>query len=340
MQRKAEGFWDNHAHATRVSREVAAINASLDGYSEAVAALEDVVALWDVIQEEKQDGDERVIEELAEETQRVATLVERLEVESLLDGEYDDQPALVTLRAGTGGVDSCDFAEMLFRMYSMWAPREKLKLTVLDEHRDDIAGVQGLTFRASGSNAYGLFHVEKGTHRLVRISPFDNTKRRHTSFVGVDVVPELPENFDVDIDEKDIKMDVFRASSAGGQHVNKTSSAVRLTHQPTGIVVSCQNERSQHLNRQVAMLYLKSKLHSLMKELHKERIEDLRGIQTDITWGTQIRSYVLHPYQLVKDLRTGYETGNATRVFNGDLTPFIWAGLRWTREQRGENSSE
>jgi len=271
--------------------------------------------------------------------QELSKRLQSLEVEGLLDREYDDQPALVTLRAGAGGDDSMDFAEMLYRMYAMWAPREKLKLEVLSEHRGEIAGIQSMTFRAAGRHPYGMFRAEKGTHRLVRISPFDNTRRRHTSFVGVDIIPELPENTDIELDEKDIKMDVFRASSAGGQHVNKTSSAVRLTHLPTGIVVSCQNERSQHMNRQVALVHLKSKLAALMQELHKERIEDLRGVQTDIAWGNQIRSYVLHPYQLVKDLRTGYETGNAQKVLDGELTAFIWAGLKWQREQREKNGA-
>ena len=297
-------------------------------------SVEDLSGLFELMQEEGKAEDEAELVAFVEEINLASQIIQRLEVESLLDGEYDSSPALVTLRAGTGGVDSCDFAEMLYRMYSMWAPREKIKLEVTDEHRDDIAGVQGLTFRATGRNPYGLFQVEKGTHRLVRLSPFDNTHRRHTSFVGVDVVPELPQNFEVEIDEKDLKMDVFRASSAGGQHVNKTSSAVRLTHLPTGVVVSCQNERSQHMNRATAMVQLASKLYAMMKDAHKERIEDLRGEQGVITWGTQIRSYVLHPYQLVKDLRTGYETSAAQRVLDGDLTPFIWAGLKWLREQR------
>lgn len=288
--------------------------------------------------EEGQAEDEAELASIAEEIQRVGGRIQVLELEGLLDGEYDDDPALVTLRAGAGGDDSCDFVEMLFRMYGMWAERERLKIEVTHEHRGERAGIQSLTFRARGRHAYGLLKAEKGTHRLVRISPFDNTRRRHTSFVGVDVIPELAEDVDVEIEEKEIKMDVFRASSAGGQHVNKTSSAVRLTHLPTGIVVSCQNERSQHLNRQTALRHLKSRLMALMLELKKERIEDLRGVQTDITWGTQIRSYVLQPYQLVKDLRTEYETSSAQRVLDGELTPFIWAGLKWLRQQREQQA--
>lgn len=334
LQCEADGFWDNHAEANRVSQEIANLKSTVTEFAQASRTVEDLGELWELMLEEGQSEDEAELESLVADIRLVGSRLQQLEVESLLDGEYDDQPALVTLRAGSGGVDSCDFAEMLYRMYTMWAPRVKLDLEVTHEHRDDIAGIQGLTFRATGRNPYGMFKVEIGTHRLVRISPFDNTRRRHTSFVGVDVVPELPMSDDWEIDEKDIKMDVFRSSSAGGQHVNKTSSAVRLTHLPTGIVTSCQTERSQHMNRNRAMQQLTSKLVALMKAAHKERIEDLRGVQTDITWGSQIRSYVLHPYKLVKDLRTNYETSDAPRVMDGDLTPFIWAGLKWMREQR------
>lgn len=219
-------------------------------------------------------------------------------------------------------------------MYNMWAPREGLKLEVTDEHRGDVAGIQSITFRVTGRHPYGMFRVERGTHRLVRLSPFDSNHRRHTSFAGVDVVPELPENLELEIAESDIKMDVFRSSGAGGQHVNKTSSAVRITHLPTGIIATCQNERSQHSNRETAMRQLKSRLAAMLMEQHQERLEDLRGDLADVAWGNQIRSYVLHPYQLVKDLRSGYETSAAQAVLDGELTQFIWAGLKWLREQQ------
>lgn len=269
-----------------------------------------------------------------QELQDISVRLQHLELDALLDGEYDNQPALVTIHAGAGGVESCDWAEMLYRMYTLWAPREGLEPHVTDEREGEVAGVLSITLRVTGRHAFGLLKVESGVHRLVRISPFDKNKRRHTSFASVDVIPELPATAEIEIDENDLKTDVFRSSGAGGQHVNKTSSAVRITHLPTGIVVTCQNERSQHQNRDVAIVQLKSKLAAIMLREHKERIEDLRGVQTEIAWGSQIRSYVLQPYQLIKDLRTGMETGNAQRVLGGELTPFIWAGLKWLREQR------
>jgi peptide chain release factor 2 len=220
---------------------------------------------------------------------------------------------------------------MLFRMYSMWAASEKVTLEVIDDKPAEGGGLQSVSMRIAGRHAYGYMKCEHGIHRLVRISPFDNAKRRHTSFAGVEVIPEISDEGDIELRDDDIKMDVYRASSAGGQHVNKTSSAVRLTHVPTGIIVACQNERSQHQNREVAIKMLKSKLAALMEEQHKERVDELRGVQADIAWGNQIRSYVLHPYQMVKDLRTGHETSNSQRVLDGELNEFIWACLRWTK---------
>jgi peptide chain release factor 2 len=334
VAREAEGFWEDHTAAAQVSQEIAALSGTLGEYETAARAVEDLEALWELMQEEGAAEQEESQAQFDDELRQAVHRLERLEVESLLDGEYDNHAAVVTIHAGAGGVDSCDWAEMLYRMYAMWAPGERLKLTVTDERRGEEAGVMALTFRAAGPHAYGYFKVENGVHRLVRLSPFDNQHRRHTSFASVDAVPELPADFDVQLSDKDIKMDVFRASSAGGQHVNKTSSAVRLTHLPTGFVVTCQNERSQHMNRAVALVQLTSKLVARMKAEHKERIEDLRGALTEIAWGNQIRSYVLQPYQLVKDLRTGHETANAQRVLDGELTPFIWAGLRWLREER------
>ena len=299
----------------------------------------DLYELCELLEAEEQE-DEQGTTDLVEELARLEKGLEVLEVESLLDDEHDEHAAIVTIHAGAGGVDSCDWAEMLYRMYAMWASKEKLKLQVTDERRAEEAGVHYVAFRLEGRHAYGYLKAERGVHRLVRLSPFDANHRRHTSFASVDVIPELPSDFDIELNEEDIRMDVYRSSSAGGQHVNKTSSAVRLTHVPTGIVVSCQNERSQYFNRAVAMLQLKSKLVALMEQEHKERIEDLRGIQADIAWGSQIRNYILHPYQLVKDTRTGYENSNVQRVLDGDVAPFINAGLRWLREQRSQSEAD
>jgi peptide chain release factor 2 len=329
-----EGFWEDVANATRINQEASGWKERLNMFRRTGAHCEDLRLHWQLLLEEGEPEGGEHYSEFEQELQGLTDEITRLEVEMLLDGEYDNQPADVTIHAGAGGTESCDWAEMLYRMYAFWAQTEELKLNVTDQREGDVAGVQSITFRLTGRHAYGYMKGESGVHRLVRISPFDSAHKRHTSFASVDVVPELPETAEVELNEDDIKMDVFRSSSAGGQHVNKTSSAVRLTHLPTGIIVSCQNERSQHQNRAVALVQLKSKLAALMREQHKERIEDLRSVQTDIAWGNQIRSYVLHPYQMVKDLRTGHETSSAQRVLDGELTPFIWASLRWMRQHR------
>jgi peptide chain release factor 2 len=314
-----------------VSRQIAALSGVIESYSAAERALTDLQELWPMVQESgaaEESADWQSFErELATAMKRAAAL----EIESLLDGEHDEQPALVNINAGAGGRESADWAEMLFRMYSMWAASEKVTLEVIDDKPAEGGGLQSVSMRIAGRHAYGYMKCEHGIHRLVRISPFDNAKRRHTSFAGVEVIPEISDEGDIELRDDDIKMDVYRASSAGGQHVNKTSSAVRLTHVPTGIIVACQNERSQHQNREVAIKMLKSKLAALMEEQHKERVDELRGVQADIAWGNQIRSYVLHPYQMVKDLRTGHETSNSQRVLDGELNEFIWACLRWTK---------
>ena len=331
-----DSFWTDHAQASRVSQEASVLREKLAAFGRARDDLEGLQVHWQLLLDE---GRSEVTPEYAEfegELTAVVEEIERLEIEALLDGEFDNQPAVVTVHAGAGGVESFDWAEMLYRMYALWAPREGLELKVLDEKRGEVAGVQTITFRLTGRHAYGYLKTESGVHRLVRLSPFDASHRRHTSFAAVDVIPELPENNDLQIPDDEIRMEVFRSSGAGGQHVNKTSSAVRLIHIPTGIIATCQNERSQHQNREVALLQLKSKLVAIMRAEHKERVEDLRGVQTDIAWGNQIRSYVLHPYQLVKDLRTGCETSASQRVLDGELTPFIWAGLRWMRTQRDD----
>jgi peptide chain release factor 2 len=303
----------------------------LESYHSAERAVSDLQELWPMVQESgatESDPDWQAFErELAVAVKSAAAL----EVETLLGGEHDEQAAIVNINAGAGGRESADWAEMLFRMYAMWAANEKLTIEVTDDKEAEGGGLQSVTFRVAGRHAFGYMKCEHGVHRLVRISPFDNAKRRHTSFAGVEVIPEIEADSDIEIREDDLKMDVYRSSSAGGQHVNKTSSAVRLTHIPTGIVVACQNERSQHQNRDVAMRMLKSKIAVLMEEQHKEKVDELRGVQADIAWGNQIRSYVLHPYQMIKDVRTGHETGNTQRVLDGELNEFIWACLRWMK---------
>ncbi len=266
-----------------------------------------------------------------ESARALATLAEkvgRASLLALLSGKHDDAPALVTIHAGAGGTESHDWVDMLTRMYVLWAERGGHSAKILSLLPGDVAGTKSITIEFDGRLAYGLLRSEHGVHRLVRISPFDSNSRRHTSFASVDVVPKIEEDAEIEIDDKDLRVDTYRASGAGGQHVNKTSSAIRITHLPTGIVVSCQNERSQHLNRLVAMKILKSKLAAIMREEQKEKLEDLRGAVKDIAWGNQIRSYVLHPYQMVKDLRTGYETGNAQRTLDGDIEPFMFAFLK------------
>ncbi len=293
--------------------------------------------MWELLQEEGIAEGSPEQADFERELAVAARLLEGLEIETLLSGQYDEQPAIISIQAGAGGRESADWGEMLYRMYKMFADRQGWKIEVTDETPGEGGGVQSLTFRAEGRHAYGFMRMEHGVHRLVRISPFDRSARRHTSFVSVSVIPEIPADLDLDLKDEDVKMDVYRSSGAGGQHVNKTSSAVRLTHIPTGIVVSCQNERSQHQNREVALRELKSRIIALMLEQHKERVEDLRGVQTDIAWGNQIRNYVLQPYQLVKDTRTGYETSDTSGVLDGNIEPLIWSALRWTRASAAEN---
>jgi peptide chain release factor 2 len=334
--RENPAFWADPQLSAAVNQEFGTLEQELSHFDTATQALSDVQELWQLLQEENEAEAGEHFQSFLTELERLSDLVQHLELEALLDGPYDNQPALLTIHAGAGGDESCDWAEMLYRMYTLWAPREKLQFEVTDQREGDVAGILSLTLSVTGRHAYGLLKNESGVHRLVRISPFDKNRRRHTSFASVDVVPELPPSAEVTIDESEMKTDVYRSSGAGGQHVNKTSSAVRITHIPTGIVVTCQNERSQHKNREHALLQLKSKLYALMLREHKEHIEDLRGVQTDIGWGNQIRNYVLQPYQMIKDLRTGMETGNVQRVLDGDLTPFLWAALKWQKQQGQE----
>jgi peptide chain release factor 2 len=275
-----------------------------------------------------EEGDEATLREAAAEVDRLETEIEALEVIALLGGEFDDHPAIVEVHAGEGGTDSQDWAEMLLRMYLRWCERRGFGAEVVDVTPGEEAGIKSATATVQGRFAYGLVAAERGVHRLVRISPFDASRRRHTSFASVDVTPEIEEGEDIEVDPDDLRIDTYRSSGAGGQHVNVTDSAVRITHLPTGIVVSCQNERSQMQNRAVAMRILKSRLLARAREEREAELEALRGEKRDIGFGSQIRSYVLHPYQMVKDHRTGVEVGNVQAVLDGDLDRFVQAELR------------
>lgn len=322
------GFWDDPAAAQRdVGRLkwIRSVLEPLDALTREVADTSELLELG--------AGDAAMVSEVAEEVRRLLAGVERLEIESLLSGEYDRGGAVLSIHPGAGGTESCDWAQMLLRMYSRWAESMGYGWEVVDLQPGEEAGIKSATVIVSGDCAYGRLKCERGVHRLVRISPFDAARRRHTSFASVDVIPEVPEDVEVEIDPKDLRVDTFRASGKGGQHVNKTSSAVRITHIPTGIVVQCQNERSQLQNRNTAMRVLRARLHELELRRRREEMEKETGEKAEIAWGSQIRSYVLHPYQLVKDHRTGVEVGNAQGVLDGDLGPFIDACLRQRKWQ-------
>jgi peptide chain release factor 2 len=317
------GFWDDPEEAKAVSERFSRVQGRielLDGLRE---RLSDSGELLELAEEE---GD--LLLEVEEELRRVELVLEEQEVARLFAGEYDEGDAILTINSGAGGVDSQDWAEMLARMYRRWAERRGFGLEVIEYTEGEEAGIKSATFTVSGEYAFGLLSAERGVHRLVRISPFDAGARRHTSFASVAVAPVVGEAVEVEIDEKDLKVDTYRASGAGGQHVNKTDSAVRITHLPTGIVAQCQNERSQHQNREVAMRVLRARLFELEREKRELEIAAQSGEKAEIEWGSQIRSYVLHPYKLVKDHRTGEETANVDRVLDGDLDAFVYAYLK------------
>jgi peptide chain release factor 2 len=285
------------------------------------------------------EPDDDMAAEVSAELDTLEKELDRRELELLYSDPYSDHPAILGIHAGAGGTDSQDWAGMLMRMFLAWAESKKFSVEFLDESEGEEAGIKSATLRISGPRAYGLLKSERGVHRLVRISPFDSQARRHTSFALVEVTPEIEDAVDVDIDPKDVREDVYRSSGAGGQHVNKTSSAIRLTHIPTGVVVTCQNERSQHQNREVAWRVLRSRLLTLQQAAHAEHVAELRGESMPAEWGSQIRSYVLQPYTLVKDHRTGAEVGNAQSVLDGNLDPFMEAYLRWSARQGGEGAA-
>lgn len=275
-----------------------------------------------------EEDDDSVLDEVKTGFDALSKRLEEMRLETLLSGPYDKNSAILTLHAGAGGTEAQDWCEMLLRMYTRWAERRGYKVTTLDYLDGEEAGVKSVTIEIEGLNAYGYAKAEKGVHRLVRISPFDSSGRRHTSFASVEVMPVIEDDIEININPEDLRVDTYRSSGAGGQHINKTESAIRITHLPTGIVVTCQNERSQHKNRETAMKMLKSKLIEVAEREHKEKIEDLKGVQMEIGWGSQIRSYVFHPYSMVKDHRTNFETGNTGAVMDGDLDGFIQEYLK------------
>jgi peptide chain release factor 2 len=328
LDQKAQepGFWDDAENSQAVLQKSKNIRDKLEILNRLVSDCEDLATLVDLGLEEQ---DESILEEVQKSFEDIQERYEKLRLQTLLKGEYDKNDAIFTLHAGAGGTEAMDWVEMLFRMFTRWAENNNFQTRVLDFLEGEEAGIKSVTVEVTGENAYGYLKSEKGVHRLVRISPFDASGRRHTSFASMDVMPVLDDSIKIDINPEDIKMDVYRSSGAGGQHINKTSSAVRLTHIPTGIVVACQNERSQFQNRETAMKMLYAKLLELKEREQKEKISELKGDQMDIAWGSQIRSYVFCPYTLVKDHRTGYEEGNVEKVMNGGIDGFISAYLTY-----------
>jgi peptide chain release factor 2 len=318
-------FWDDPETAQKVMQQLANENAPVDTYRELTRRYEDVRTLWEMGMEEK---DDTLTEEVTAEIDKLGQLLEKQELEVMLSGEYDANNAIISLHAGAGGTESQDWAAMLLRMYTRWADRKGYKVDALDMLAGEEAGIKSATLLISGRNAYGYLKAEKGVHRLVRISPFDASGRRHTSFASLEVMPELNDDIDIEIDPKDLRVDTFRAGGAGGQHINKTDSAVRFTHIPTGIVVSCQSERSQIQNREMAMRLLKAKLFERERDAREQKQAEIRGESKDIAWGSQIRSYVFHPYSMVKDHRTNVEAGNVQAVMDGELDTFIETYLK------------
>ena len=323
---REEGFWNDPDKAQEVTRKVKNLKDTVSAYHALELTLDDVSTMIELGNEE---NDASVIPDIEELLGEFEIEFDNLKIQTLLSGEYDKNNAIVTLHAGAGGTESCDWAGMLYRMYSKWADSHGFKTEVLDYLDGDEAGIKSITFEVNGENAYGYLKSERGVHRLVRISPFNAAGKRQTSFASCDVVPDIEEDIDIDILDDDLKIDTYRASGAGGQHVNKTSSAIRITHLPTGIVVQCQNERSQHHNKEKAMQMLKAKLKLLQEQEQAEKVSDIRGEVKDIGFGNQIRSYVMQPYTLVKDHRTNVENGNVTAVLDGDLDMFINAYLKY-----------
>ena len=334
---EAPGFWDNPDYSNKKMKELKNLKDTVDQIGGLQTRYEDIETLIEMGNEEE---DESMAEEIRSELDSFAQELETLRISTLLTGEYDKNDAILKLNAGAGGTESCDWCGMLYRMYTRWAEKKGFQVEVLDYLDGDEAGIKSVTFQVNGENAYGYLKSEKGVHRLVRISPFNAQGKRQTSFVSLDVMPNIEEDLDVEINDEDLRIDTYRSSGAGGQHINKTSSAIRITHLPTGIVVQCQNERSQFQNKDKAMQMLKAKLYMLKQEENAQKISDIRGEVQDIAWGTQIRSYVFQPYTMVKDHRTNYETGNVDAVMDGSLDGFINAYLKWISTGKAEGEEQ
>ena len=325
------GFWDNMEQAQKITQRMAALKGKDEAYQKLQSRAGDCMALIEMGDEAE---DLSLVDEAKEEIESIKNEIASMKLSTLLTGEYDKNNAILTFHAGSGGTEAQDWAEMLYRMYTRWAANHGMNVEVLDYQDGDEAGIKSASIMVKGANAYGLLKSENGVHRLVRVSPFDSNARRQTSFASLEVMPELDNTIEVNIRPEDIEMQVYRSSGAGGQHINKTSSAVRLIHKPTGIVVSCQTQRSQFQNRDYAMQMLKAKLYQIAQQQHMDKIEDIKGVQNEIAWGHQIRSYVFMPYTMVKDHRTSYETSNVNAVMDGDLDGFIFAYLK--AASRGE----
>ena len=323
---EAPGFWDDPDYSNQKMKELKNLKDVVELCDGLSRQYEDIQTLIEMGYEAE---DPDMVPEVREELDEFIQKFENLRISTLLSGEYDKNNAILKLNAGAGGTESCDWAGMLYRMYTRWAEKRGFSVEVLDYLDGDEAGIKSVTFQVNGENAYGYLKSEKGVHRLVRISPFNAQGKRQTSFVSLDVMPDIEEDLDIEINDDDLRIDTYRSSGAGGQHINKTSSAVRITHIPTGVVVQCQNQRSQFQNKDMAMQMLKTKLYMLKQQENAERISDIRGDVKENAWGSQIRSYVLQPYTLIKDHRTGFEAGNVTAVLDGDIDGFISAYLKW-----------
>lgn len=322
----APDFWDDKSRSKEILSETSRLKRIIGAQSDFKSKVDDLNALKELAEESDEDAD--LLAELSSETAEMSKLLESVEIESFLSGKFDAANAIITIHAGAGGTESCDWTEMLLRLYTRWFERRGWKSEVQDLVAGEEAGISKVTLRVEGANAYGYVKAERGVHRLVRISPFDSNKRRHTSFASVDVIAEIEDDDEIVIKDEEIRIDTYRSSGKGGQHVNKTDSAVRITHLPTGIVVACQNERSQLKNKETAMKILKSRIYEHQEDQKRAEMDKFYGQKGEISWGNQIRSYVFQPYQMVKDLRTGVETGNIQAVMDGDIDIFVNAWLR------------